>query len=118
MSTINGSATSPVWLKIFPTFAMFLENKFDMLGYGIDTDWNGNEHRLESNIATQRHQQRFTVPTHWYLCQALIVQAEKAKEGERKAGKQEIMKCEAILEVNKMAENVIHTANSRRVGSE
>ena len=46
-----------------------------------------------------------------------MVQAEKAKEGERKVGEQEIVKCEAILEVNEMAENIIHTANGRRPGS-
>ena len=56
--------------------------------------------------------------THWYLCEALIAQAKTAIEGERKVGEQEIMKCEAMLETNKMAESLIHTANSRRLGSE
>ena len=45
----------PGMIKDFANFGDVSENKFDTLEYGIDTDWNGNEHRLGSNIATQHH---------------------------------------------------------------
>ena len=62
----------PVLIQELRQFGYIREETFDKLGYPVDTDEKGQEHKLTSNILTQHHRQRFTMPDNQHLSQLLL----------------------------------------------
>ena len=107
----------PDLIREMHEFGCIQELIFENLKHPIDIDYLGNKHPLTCDIVTQHHRHRFTLPTNHHLRKLFLDQIEKSQEGTIRSLEQEMIDQRNILIANEQAENKLHIAVGRDVGS-
>ena len=89
-------------------WGLISEEKFSELEYPINTNGNGQQHSLRSNIITQHQCQQFTMPDNEYLCQLLLEACHQVNQTSTGSQQQEMIDRKLILDNNLKVELVLH----------